>query len=176
MSNSTDENLVARARAGDQEAYAVLVKHHYKRVFLTCLGVVGQAADAEDVAQEVFLKGWTAIRRLRDGSQFIPWIMRISRNHSINLLRKKGCIQRSMDKIAVQPSLGHEATHRVDLESALKQLSPDLREPLVLYYLDGQDAKKVAHRLNVSASNVYHRLRIATRRLHALLVEQGDDL
>jgi len=173
MDQLTDDNLVTAAQTGDKAAYTVLLRRHYQQVFLTCLGVVGSPHDAEDMAQDAFITGFAKIRQLREASQFAAWMSRIARNHSINLLRKKRRTQGSVDKWIERPS-GREATHSIDMQRAISKLPQDLREPIVMYYFDGQDVKKVAGCLKISASNVYQRLRAAYKQLQRLLVEQGD--
>ncbi|MFC1760628.1 RNA polymerase sigma factor [Planctomycetota bacterium] len=165
--------LVTSARGGDREAYAGLIRQHYKQVFLTCMGVLGNQHDAEDLTQEVFVKGMIQLGSLRDDSQFGAWISRIARNICINQIRKKKVSQRYMDKTSLQ-SEGKPATHRIDVERAVAKLPEDLRLPLVMYYFDGQDVKQVAKRLEMSASSVYQRLRNALTQLHAVLAESGD--
>ncbi len=173
MTSTDIEQLVVSARAGDREAYAVLIRQHYKQVFLTCLGVLARQHDAEDVTQEVFVRGMTQLGTLRDDSQFGAWIARIARNTCINQLRKKKVSQCYMDKTSQQAD-GKTATHRIDMERALARLPEDLRLPLVMYYFDGQNVKQVAEHLDMSASNVYQRLRNGLTRLHGVLAELGD--
>ena len=72
MDGLADKTLVAQACSGSRQAYAELIRRHYKAVFLACLGRVGRTCDAEDTAQETFLKGFTEIRRLRDGPNSAP--------------------------------------------------------------------------------------------------------
>jgi RNA polymerase sigma-70 factor (ECF subfamily) len=171
---STDiGQFVALARGGDREAYAILIRRHYKQVFLTCLGVLGHQHDAEDMAQEVFVKGMTQLGSLRDDSQFGAWISRIARNTCINQLRKKKVSERYMDK-QLEQSEGKAATHRINVERAVATLPEDLRLPLVMFYFDGQNVKQVAECLDMSASNVYQRLRNALTQLHGVLAESGD--
>jgi RNA polymerase sigma-70 factor (ECF subfamily) len=173
LSQDTATERVQAAQCGDRTAYTQLVKHHYRSVFLTCLGVAGNPHDAEDLAQEVFITGLKRLSQLRDQTQFSAWIVQIARNHSLNLLRSKRRIKMKVDQIKQLP-VGQEATHYIEVERALRKLPQTLREPLVMYYFDGQDVKKVAQVLNISASSVYQRLRLAHRQLHSLLVRQGD--
>jgi RNA polymerase sigma-70 factor (ECF subfamily) len=172
----TDKVLVGQACSGNRQAYAELVKRHYKAVFFTCLGVVSRTCDAEDISQETFLKGLTEIRTLRDAAQFGPWIIRIARNNSINLLRSKQRMDRSTDRLCDPPASGREATHSIDLERVLARLPERLRAPLVMYYLDHKAVDEIAVNMQTSASNVYQRLRAALQELHRLLIEQGDAL
>jgi RNA polymerase sigma-70 factor, ECF subfamily len=172
----TDKTLVAQACEGSRQAYAELIRRHYKAVFWACLGMVGRTCDAEDVAQETFLKALMEIRRLRDAAQFGPWIIRIAKNNSINLLRRKQRMDRSTDKLMDPPACGREATHSVDLERALARLPESLRGPLVMHYLEHKAVETIARDMQMSASNVYQRLRTALQEIHALLIKQGDAL
>ena len=87
MNDCSDENLVTASRHGDKSAYALLVKRHYKHAFIVCLGVVGNVEDAEDITQEAMLKGFMQLRKLRNSSQFGPWITKIARNLGVNFMR-----------------------------------------------------------------------------------------
>jgi RNA polymerase sigma-70 factor, ECF subfamily len=170
----TDKLLVGQARSGNRQAYADLVNRHYKAVFLTCLGVVGRTCDAEDVSQETFLKGLMEIAGLRDAAQFGPWIVRIARNNSINLLRKRQRMDRPTEILIDPPARNPQASHSIDLERALTRLPERLRIPLVMYHLEHRCVDEIAKDLQTSTSNVYQRLRAALQELHRLLIEQGD--
>lgn len=172
MNGLTNTELVAASSRGDKQAYAELIKRHYKTIFVSCFGTLGNVHDAEDIAQDVLLKGFTEIAALRDGSQFGAWITRIAKNASINLLREKHRMEKTKEQPGEGP--GREATHSIDLHRAIQRLPEELRLPLVLYYFDGQSVQKVAERLDASVSNVYQKLRTALKQLHNLLVEQGD--
>ena len=174
MDHLADKTLVAQACSGSRQAYTELIGRHYRAVFLACLGRVGRTCDAEDVAQEVFLKGFVEIRTLRDGAQFGSWIHRIAWNDSINLLRKRQRVDRSSERLMDPPASGHEGTHSIDLERALIRLPEHLRVPLVMYYLERKGVSDIARQLQMSGSSVYQRLRAALQEIHGLLSEQGD--
>ena len=74
MNDRSDENLVMASRKGDESAYALLVRRHYKHVFIVCLGVAGNIEDAEDATQEAMLKGYVQLKKLRNTSQFGSWV------------------------------------------------------------------------------------------------------
>ena len=167
MNDRSDENLVVASRAGDNSAYATLVKRHYKHVFLVCLGILGNTHDAEDIAQDAMLKGFEQIRKLRDGAQFGRWVVKIARNLCLNLVRRRGYAKEAMEQTAAQPY--QNLTENDNLQQAIEKLSQEFRLPLVMYYLDGQNVKTVAKRLNMSTSGVYLKLRTATKQLHEIL-------
>ena len=172
MNDRCDENLVAASRTGDKSAYALLVKRHYKHVFLVCLGILGTVHDAEDIAQDVMLKGYVEISKLRDAKQFGSWITRIAKNLCINFIHRKERAKKVLAEKATQPN--QTTTQNDSLQLAIERLSPETRLPLVMYYFDGESVKTVAEKLNISTSGVYQKLRTAMRELHNLLVEQGD--
>lgn len=170
MSEPLDENLVLASRAGDKNAYAVLVKRQYKRVFIMCLGILASVHDAEDAAQEAMLKGFVNIRRLRDASRFDAWISRIARNICSDHVRKRmQARQIAVDRQQMQTQTESQDDH---LQRALEQLPEKTRLPLVMYFFDGASVKTVARRLNMSASGVYQRLRTGISQLHSVMVSK----
>jgi RNA polymerase sigma factor (sigma-70 family) len=85
-----EAELVSRARRGDADAYAVLVAAHQEVAFRTAYLVLGDAAEAEDAAQEAFVKAYRALDRFRDGEPFRPWLLRIAVNAARNRRRAAG--------------------------------------------------------------------------------------
>jgi RNA polymerase sigma-70 factor, ECF subfamily len=85
-----ESELVERAKRGDQGAYGLLVQAYQGIAFRTAYLVVGDAAEAEDAAQEGFVKAYHAIRRFRRGAPFRPWILQIVANEARNRRRSAG--------------------------------------------------------------------------------------
>jgi len=133
------------------------------------MGMLGNAADAEDIAQEAMLKGFVEISKLRDGSQFGPWITRIAKNMCINLARRKEHSRKAVEEKA--KLLNESAAENDRLQRAIEKLPQEFRLPLVMYYFDGQSVKRVAEKLNISVPGVYSKLRAATEKLHELLIK-----
>lgn len=173
MNDRSDENLVAASRRGDKNAYAQLVEKYYRRLFLVCLGILGNVHDAEDIAQETILKGYLEISRLRESSRFGPWIIKITRSLCINFVRRKQRGSRILEKKAVQSE--EKSGLNDNLQQAIEILPMEIRLPLVMYYFDGQSVQKVADNLGMSTSAVYSKLRDAIKELHRLLAVQGDE-
>ncbi len=173
MNDRSDENLVAASCKGDKSAYALLVERYYKRIFLICLGIVGNVHDAEDVAQESILKGFLEMSTLRDSSRFGPWIIKIARSLCINFVRRKQRGRRILEKKAARTN--GQSGLNYNLQQAIEKLPMEIRLPLVMYYFDGQSVQKVADNLDMSTSAVYSKLRDAITELHRLLVVQGDE-
>jgi RNA polymerase sigma factor (sigma-70 family) len=85
-----EADLVERARRGDGDAYDQLVRAHQDIAFRTAWLVAGSSADAEDAAQEAFVKGWRAMGRFRAGAPFRPWLLAIVANEARNRRRSAG--------------------------------------------------------------------------------------
>jgi RNA polymerase sigma factor (sigma-70 family) len=167
-----DRQLVAASRAGDGEAYAALVRRHGKRIYAICLGMLGNVADSEDVAQEAFVKGMTRLHTLRDGGQFGGWIAQIARNLCLNLFRDR---TRRRELLAAQRT--EEATEAMDfsyLHAALARLPEKYRLPLLLFYFDGKDTRKLARELNMSQAGACTRLSRARKELRKELAKEVE--
>jgi RNA polymerase sigma-70 factor (ECF subfamily) len=96
-----------RARRGDARAYESLVEEHQAIAFRTAYLITGSAADAEEAAQEAFVRAWLALRRFRRGADFRPWLLAIvaneARNRVRNRRRREGLAERAAEELAWQP-------------------------------------------------------------------------
>ena len=85
-----DAALVVRARAGDREAFGVLVTRHQRAALRTAFAIGGSESEAEDVTQEAFVKAFRSLRRFQDGRPLRPWLMQIVANEARNRRRSRG--------------------------------------------------------------------------------------
>ena len=85
-----ERELVLRAQRGDERAFAALVRGHEQMAFRLAYMITGNAADAEDAAQEAFAKAWRALPRFRTGEPLSPWLLRIVANEARNRRRAAG--------------------------------------------------------------------------------------
>src|SRR5215210_9428067 len=85
-----EQRLLERARRGDAAAYEELVRAHQQTAFRTACLLSGSAADAEEAAQDGFLKAWRALPRFRAGAPFRPWLLAIVANEARNRRRAAG--------------------------------------------------------------------------------------
>src|SRR5215212_6867829 len=86
----TEGELIALARNGDGDAYASLVRAHSDVAFRTAMLITQDAAEAEDAAQDAFVKAWRALGRFRDGEPVRPWLLTIVANEARNRRRSAG--------------------------------------------------------------------------------------
>jgi RNA polymerase sigma-70 factor (ECF subfamily) len=128
MDESPEASLVEDARRGGREAFAELVRRHARRVRGIALRMTGDPADADDLAQEVFMTAWRAIGSFRSGSSFYTWLYRIAVNASLSFLKKRG---REKDRAPFDETLAVAGPGRVSApegRSALNELTVRIDE------------------------------------------------
>src|SRR6266581_1115163 len=84
-----DQPLVARAQAGDMEAFEALVERHGRRVYRMILGITGNTSDSEDGVQNTFLKAYQHVGEFQGQSKFSSWLTRIAMNEGLEILRRR---------------------------------------------------------------------------------------
>jgi RNA polymerase sigma factor (sigma-70 family) len=173
-----ESELIARARSGDHASFALLVAAHQDVAFRAAYVVTGGAAEAEDAAQEGFVKAFRALGRFRDGAPFRPWLLTIVTNEARNRRRAEGrraglalrVGERQLD--AVAPSAEDDALARfgrAELLGAVERLRPADREIVSCRYLLGLDEAETAQALGCARGTVKSRLSRALERLRAEL-------
>lgn len=187
-----DEQLVARAQAGDNRAFDLLVRKYQSRIIQLCNRLVGDA-DSMDVAQEAFIKAFRALKGFRGQSAFYTWLYRIAINTSKNHLvaRKR---RPSYQDIDVQDAelYGHtEQLSGVDTPEAellsdeirqkvgevISGLPPDLRQAITLRELEGLSYEEIAEAMDCPIGTVRSRIfraRAAVDEVVAPLMERGE--
>ena len=172
LNGDLENKLVASCRNGDASAYASLAREYAGRIFAICYGMLGNAHDAEDIAQQTLLKGFASIRQIRRNEKFGAWISRIAKNLCLDFVRRQKRRQSSLaGPIAPGQSM---PTQYPELERALAKLPEESRLALMLYYFDGRSAKALAEASGISEGAAYARLSRARRQLRRLLEAKGD--
>jgi RNA polymerase sigma-70 factor (ECF subfamily) len=182
-----DEQLVARAQSGadrDLRPFEELMRRHQSKILANCRYLTGSVDDAQDLAQEVFVKAYFGLRTFRRDAAFGTWIQRIKVNHCLNFLRKRkkqsfvdaedpGLEAEESMHVAPQATAELVAADRRRLiEAALEALPPTLRVALVMADLDEIPYQEIADRLDIGLSAVKMRIkrgREEFRRIYAEL-------
>jgi len=170
--NDSTHDLVCRAQGRDAEAFAALVARFQDAVHGTAWALLGDADDAEDVAQETFVVAWRELSSLREPAAFPGWICRIARNRAHNVATR-GRRWASLDgDVPQQDPVDPE---RVSLADALRTAFAGLSEPLrlvtTLHYVDGYSIAEIAALLMVPEGTVKRRLHDARRALRSHVAE-----
>lgn len=181
LSTPADDELIARARQGDGSAYGMLVRRHQDIAFRTACLVTGSAADAEDAAQDAFVKAWRALGRFRSGAPFRPWLLQIVVNEARNRNRSAGRRAGHELRLAAEPRAGveppeHEAQgaeERRELLAALGRLREDDRLVISCRYLLELSEEETAAALGLRRGTVKSRLSRALARMRAELGEEA---
>ncbi len=173
--------LVERAREGDRAAFGVLVERFRPRIYALGLHLTGSRTEADDIAQEAFLRAWDQIATFEGRSQFFTWLYRIAVNRALNG-RRDGARRRTvtLDDPRVQaavavdaygdPRRGAELRQTYTrLVTALDALSPTLRSTVVLVALQGMSHDEAGVILGCPSGTVAWRMHEARGRLRAAI-------
>jgi RNA polymerase sigma factor (sigma-70 family) len=169
-----EEELVARACRGDAAAYGDLVRRDQDVAFRTAMLITGNAQDAEEAAQDGFVKAWRALHRFRTGEPWRPWLLAIVANEARNRRRSAGRRQHLVLRAAAaggEPGAEPPPFERGELAAAIGRLRSDHRTVIGCRYLLDLSETETAAALGVRPGTVKSRLARALARLRE---EVGD--
>lgn len=188
MPQRTDRELVEAAQRGDTEAFGSFVGRHQKRVFRVAFHMLRDAAEAEDIAQEAFVRAYRAIQRFDNESEPFTWLYRITVNLSLNAIRARK-VRRAgptLDDPRIEGALvesrvtiGKPAELTADRQAAeilalgLDSLSETLRTTLILVTLDGLSHLEAAEVLGCPEGTIAWRIHEARKKLQHFLEKHG---
>lgn len=161
-SGTTDTQLVARTLEGEREAFAQLVERYRRPIYALALQKVQNSADAEDVAQEAFIKAYRSLDSLREPSKFGSWLYGITLRGAVDWLRVRGKSARMEDDLGLfSPAFQANAELRELVETvmaAVGELSDAHRLVVTLRYVEGYSSKEIAETLSESRGAIRSRL------------------
>ncbi len=171
-----DNEIISKVLNGDQQAYAGLVGRYQNYVFTLALRFTKNREDAEEVAQDIFVKAYRALADFRGASKFSTWLYTIVNTTCITFLRKKKLVVHSLDneqvfEVADSLDSGMRA-NQVEQKSklamvsnAIKMLSGDDAEIITLFYKAEQSLEEIAQILQIEPNTAKVRLHRARTRL-----------
>ncbi|TPK88416.1 RNA polymerase sigma factor [Mesorhizobium sp. B2-4-12] len=175
MSADPDEELVRRVGAGDPAAVRTLVARKLPRILSLAARMLGDAAEAEDVAQETFVRIWRhASSWRRGGARFDTWIHRVTLNLCYDRLRRRReWVTDDLPDVADPAPLpdSREETHRV--EHALQAIAPRQREAIILVYYQEMSNIEAAATLEISIDALESLLSRGRRALQTILAKDS---
>jgi RNA polymerase sigma-70 factor (ECF subfamily) len=180
--DSSEHELITSARAGDQDAFAELVVLHGNRVYSALRRFGLDADEADEVAQEVFVRAWRGLARFQERSQFSTWLYRIAFNEAQRRLSRRSPARAEPEpgredpivSVPESPELGPEAQtleaeFERTLEQALDELPADWRAAVVLRDVEGLSTHDAAEVVGVREAAFKSRLHRGRMQLRALL-------
>lgn len=167
---------VLEAQQGDRAAFSEIVRCYQRAVYRVAYGLTRNPADADDLAQETFVRAWQAIGRFRVGEPLYPWLSRIAVNLSLSLFRRR----KRRPETSIEPLIeaGRQWTEGVDpaeeaaqseydrqLRDAMAELKPEHQAVIALRAVEDMSYEDIAKTLGVPAGTVMSRLARARQEL-----------
>ena len=150
-------------------AYETLLQRHEHVLYAVCLRVIGNRQDAEDVAQDVMLKVFTAIQNFEGRSSYKTWLLRIARNACADRIKKKAVSERHADSLRNETPDHSEQVYEEDhMLTLLGQMEQNDREILTLRYVADFSLSEISETTDLSLSAAKMRLYRATDKLREL--------
>jgi RNA polymerase sigma-70 factor, ECF subfamily len=169
--DKAETEAIRKVLAGDRDAYRVLVERYFQAVVRVAFRITGDEADAEEVAQEAFLRAYNKLRGFRQDASFSTWVMRIAMNTSLNLVeRRKRDLSYRAPRIADEPAAEGETVRIADSnhgpedalltrevvsirEAAMAQLTPMERTAFTLRHMEEVSMTEIATALNITVNS-----------------------
>ncbi|MFO8078974.1 MAG: RNA polymerase sigma factor [Armatimonadota bacterium] len=179
--NVADRHLAALATGGDGDAFDLLIERHLASVQRLCWSMLSNRPDAEDAAQETFVRAWRCLGRFDTQRAFGPWLRGIATKVCLQMLRSRG---RHSDREMSLDASYHEPAAPEPVEAsplarraveALATLSETYRLPLTLFYLEDASVAEVAEALEISQGAARVRLHRGREQIREILMERGTD-
>ena len=179
---ASDYDLAQAASSGDMLSFEELYERHNRRVYSLCLRMTQNSAEAEDLAQEVFIQLYRKVGSFRGDSQFTTWLHRLTVNQVLMHFRKRGVkLEQTTDDgdVPVQIVRGTEdpakmpVVDRIALDKAIAALPPGYRAVFVLHDIEGHEHEEVAKILGCSVGTSKSQLHKARMKLRGLLRQQN---
>lgn len=183
-----EADLVRRARHGDLDAYDELVRRYQERIYATVYHMTANHEDANDIAQESFIKAYQALKSFKGGSSFYTWLYRIAVNKTINFLKQRKNkhhyslndldfnTEHNPDLVAlISDKTPHRDVGLTELQKKLNEALLKLSEPhrmvVVLHDVQGQSHEEIAEIMDCNIGTVRSRLFYARQQLQGYLAE-----
>jgi RNA polymerase sigma-70 factor, ECF subfamily len=165
--------LMALVREQDADAFESLYDAHHRLVYGVALRILGDGGAAEDVTQAVFLKVWNSPNLFRGGN-FAAWIVRVTRNRALDVLRGRAVRNETElpEALPENEAMEEAAFARIDAERvrrALASLPSEQREPIELGFFGGITHEEIARRSDTPLGTIKTRIRSGLRKLRSAL-------
>lgn len=171
--DANDTDLIAATLAGDTAAFGLLVRRYERPIAATITGMLGRCDEVDEIGQQVFIRFYDALPQFRGDSAVKTYLTRIAINLSLNELKRRKrrfTLFRPIDDDVEQDAgASTPNTDRELIDEALKRLSGEMREVVVLRLVNGYSTEETAQMLGIPEGTVLSRLSIARKKLQLLL-------
>lgn len=190
MTREDELHIISRVLDGDTNAFSALVTEHQSLVYNLALRTLGNAHDAEDMAQEAFIRAYSSLDKFRGDSKFSVWLYRLTSNICIDFLRSKNRRPTSsltamgenneaeeipiIDEKSSPQTILETREMRESLNRGLDTLSYEYREILILREIEGLSYDEIAEKLKIEAGTVKSRIFRARKKLCEFLEQDGN--
>ena len=176
QSKLSDIELIEQTLAGDQSAYADLIRRHQRYVFTLALRFSKNREDAEEIAQDCFIKAYRSLAAFKHNAKFSTWLYTIVYTTAMTFLRKRRLNTDSIDdedtflqledqSSGMENNLAENKSRSYYLNEAIAQLLPDDATIITLFYMGEQSLEEIAKTLGIEANTVKVKLFRARQRL-----------
>lgn len=174
--------LVDRARSGDRAAYGEIVERFQPTVYAVALARLRNPAEAQELAQEVFIHAMTKLDQLRDPNCLAGWLRQITVRMAINRLTRRGPVHGAEDGLLENASASEAspldemvlAEERAELWDGLDRLKPVDRATLVAFYIRGHSLRQMSREFETPIGTIKRRLHVARKRLRREMEHSPD--
>jgi RNA polymerase sigma-70 factor, ECF subfamily len=180
-----DYQLARKIADGDMQAFEELYERYHRRVYNLCLRMTNDVAEAEDLAQEIFIHVYRKIGSFRGESAMMTWLHRVTVNKVLMHFRKNSVRRESTTADgespepvvkALETSRQSLAVDRIALDRAIAQLPPGYRAAFILHDVEGYEHAEIARICGTAVGTSKSQLHKARKKLHELLKEGGEKL
>lgn len=168
--------ILHKAQAGDQRAFAQLVESAHGKMFAVCLSITGNRQDAEDALQNALTSAWRNLSKFDGKAKFSTWAYRIASNAALQIVRQRRDIPEQdagLDEVAPGSGVDSQVTAALVVRQALETLGDDFREVLVLREYAGLSYQEIAEHQKIGVQTVKSRINRARGKLLTALQEAG---
>lgn len=164
-----DAAIIADVLQGNREAFALLVRRYSGKILGLCMTLVHDRAEAEDAAQEAFLKAYKSLKDFRGEAAFLTWIYRIAYNQCLTLRSQSARRKSQLEKVkedthaASLPLAGDSLVEKTESALAILEVLPNDYRQVIVLRLDGFHYQEIAEMMGVSVDAVKAKLRRARR-------------
>lgn len=173
----TEQEAIARSRNGDQAAFAWIVKEYKHMVYTVAMRTLRHKEEAEEVAQDSFVKAYQNLAGYQGGSKFSTWLFSITYRTAISKLRARRSSTSDLENVPESFAASHDRRsdeandRRAALEHALDRLAPEDAAVVTMFYLHEQNVEEIVTATGLSASNVKVKLHRSRKKLFDILNE-----